>query len=615
MDAGSGGSGGLSATLEARPRAATDSLCQAVQAELPEYRILKSIKQGGQGAIYLAHQVGTERKVAIKVLPPTLEVSDGHPVVREAKALGRIDHPHVVTIHASGEVNGYAYLVMQFIDGEPMDEALPVLRAGVHELAAMFAKVCRAVAAAHERNIMHCDIKPGNVLVSDDGQPHVLDFGLARLASPASPSSSHTPGTLPWMSPEQLRYRNYVLDQRTDIYSMGVLFYWVLSGEMPYGVDRPSEVTPEMIWDTEPQALYFLPGVDDEDEPAPARRVARDLEMIIFKSLEKNPDDRYASAAAMADDLERYVRGEAVSVEGMGWRYRLVKKIKRYRVAIAITLLTVGLLGAGAVAWSSRVALQISRAATEMASLNDQAGVYRDEGDIGSAHDAYARSVSIASDVHGDDRAVRRFEFDALRGLAEMYYMEERPDDAERYRRDAYDLVQRMLSTHPDDETWVRAAALSHVLEGRAANSSKMWREAASAFRSATNLRRVLVRSNPDDLGLRRNLASSLQGVAIANQRLGEFDVAMEAYAEAEILLQANLDHDPAGDVHLIRLAMLDNYVATWHLAQSGCDHTAAALARLDQALMHLEGVKRRRRQTELLRSSIAQNRSIAAER
>ena len=363
MDAGSGGSGGLSATLEARPRAATDSLCQAVQAELPEYRILKSIKQGGQGAIYLAHQVGTERKVAIKVLPPTLEVSDGHPVVREAKALGRIDHPHVVTIHASGEVNGYAYLVMQFIDGEPMDEALPVLRAGVHELAAMFAKVCRAVAAAHERNIMHCDIKPGNVLVSEDGQPHVLDFGLARLASPASPSSSHTPGTLPWMSPEQLRYRNYVLDQRTDIYSMGVLFYWVLSGEMPYGVDRPSEVTPEMIWDTEPQALCFLPGVDDEDEPAPARRVARDLEMIIFKSLEKNPDDRYASAAAMADDLERYVRGEAVSVEGMGWRYRLVKKIKRYRVAIAITLLTVGLLGAGAVAWSKAEALKVAEAA------------------------------------------------------------------------------------------------------------------------------------------------------------------------------------------------------------------------------------------------------------
>ncbi|MFH1111335.1 MAG: serine/threonine-protein kinase [Planctomycetota bacterium] len=203
---------------------------------IPGYQVTGEARHGGQGVVYRAVQTSTGRDVAIKLLhhqgsDDPNEESRFH---REVRVLAQLQHPNIVTIHDSGIAGDRRYFVMDYIDGPSLGEHVASRKLSVRDTLILFAKVCEAVAAAHVRGVIHRDLKPANILVSKDGEPHVLDFGLARLSSDTVTQATlwrsmtvtgQFVGSLPWASPEQADGRNTGLDLRSDVYSLGVILY------------------------------------------------------------------------------------------------------------------------------------------------------------------------------------------------------------------------------------------------------------------------------------------------------------------------------------------------------------------------------------------------------
>ena len=212
-------------------------------ASLPGYEIIEELQRGGQGVVFRAVQTGTKRQVAIKVMREGSLAGrhDRARFEREVEILGQLNHPNIVTIHDTGSVAGSTYFVMDHIAGKPLDEHVADLRLGVTDTMRLFAKVCDAVNAAHLRGIIHRDLKPSNIRVAPDGEPRVLDFGLAKVSDTDVRTATMTAtgqfvGSLPWASPEQTDGESVDIDVRTDVYSLGVILYQLLTERFPYPV-------------------------------------------------------------------------------------------------------------------------------------------------------------------------------------------------------------------------------------------------------------------------------------------------------------------------------------------------------------------------------------------
>lgn len=295
------------------------------------YRILQKIAEGGMGTVYRAEQLSPRRIVALKMIKP------GHATaiqVRrfelEGQALGCLRHAGIAQIYESGTANTsfgqQPFLAMEFVDGVSLLEF--ARRRGLDARARLeiLQKVCFAVQHAHEQGIIHRDLKPSNILVAEDGQPKVLDFGIARFTGADASVTRHTGvgellGTLEYMSPEQLSGDGAVVDVRSDIYALGVILYELLSGRVPYQV-RGRQL---------PDAIRTI----RDGEPAPlsvGKRFARgDIETIVGKALEKDKTRRYASAAAFADDIERYLSDQPIAARPPSATYQLQKFARRHR--------------------------------------------------------------------------------------------------------------------------------------------------------------------------------------------------------------------------------------------------------------------------------------------
>jgi tetratricopeptide (TPR) repeat protein/tRNA A-37 threonylcarbamoyl transferase component Bud32 len=325
-----------------------------LQDELPEYEILESVEYGGQGVVYKATQRATNRIVAIKVLldGPLATERQRRRFAREVELCSRLNHPNIVTVYESGTVRGRNYCAMEFVEGLPIDDYVLLHAPSVRDTVRPFVNVCRAVSHAHQRGIIHRDLSPANILMDVNGDPHILDFGLAKDMWRDDAQHSNVSvagqvvGTIPYMSPEQVGGLDGQVDVRSDIYTLGVVLFRLLAGALPYELRSRTGLQVQIL------TADPLPMQRTARQINPAGRwrdLSRDLEMIVAKALAKDKEQRYQSAAALAEDLERYLAGEAVSARANHTLYVLRKTVRRHRVAFgaaAVVLLTLGVSAA-----------------------------------------------------------------------------------------------------------------------------------------------------------------------------------------------------------------------------------------------------------------------------
>lgn len=316
-------------------------------ADFPGYRIKRRISRGGQGVVYEAVQVATRRTVAIKFTRegPFAGEHDQARFQREIHILAALKHPHIVTIHDSGVAQGRHYFVMDYIEGKPLDEYVSGTGMSIDELLRLFSTICDAVNSAHLRGIIHRDLKCSNILVDGDGNPHVLDFGLAKMTDAddegiadarAVTRTGQFLGSLPWASPEQVEGDPDRVDLRSDVYALGVILYQMLTGGFPYAVVGGVREVMDNIISAEPiRASTVSPRIDDE------------VDTIVLQCLSKLPERRYQSAGELVRDIERYLGGRPIEARRDSTWYVIKKALRRHRVATAAAT-TFMLLVAGA---------------------------------------------------------------------------------------------------------------------------------------------------------------------------------------------------------------------------------------------------------------------------
>jgi len=307
---------------------------------LGAYRILDQIARGGMGTVYRAVRADDtyRQQVAIKVLKRGLDTDE---IVRrfhhERQILARLVHPHISRLLDAGTTDdGLPYFVMEHVEGEPIDRWCDRRRLPLRARLELFRKVCAAVHFAHQHLVVHRDLKPANILITEDGEPRLLDFGIAKLLGPGQEGLTMPelrPMTPEHASPEQIR--GEPITTATDVYALGVLLYQLLTGRRPHGDLRDAPLRAfHRICHEEPEApSRALPRAARRR----ARRLAGDLDSIVLKALERDPRRRYGSVEQLSEDLQRHLRGRTVLARPPSLPYRVGKFVRRHRVGVALT--------------------------------------------------------------------------------------------------------------------------------------------------------------------------------------------------------------------------------------------------------------------------------------
>jgi len=310
--------------------------------EFGDYELLEEIGRGGQGVVYRARQKSLNRIVALKVIGLGHWASEPH-LKRfrlEAEAVARLDHPGIVPIYEIGEREGSCYFSMKLIEGGQLEAVVREKSRSMRPAVELLAKVARIVHYAHERGVLHRDIKPANILLDERGEPHLTDFGLARLVEEESnvTRTMDVLGTPSYMAPEQAAGGTKALTATADVYGLGAVFYQLLTGQPPFAGGTTYE-TIRLVMETEPRRPSLW-----------NKKVDRDLETICLKCLEKDPAKRYPTASSLADDLERWLRHEPIRARRSGIVTHSRKWVWRHPIAVIST--AAALMVAGVICWS-----------------------------------------------------------------------------------------------------------------------------------------------------------------------------------------------------------------------------------------------------------------------
>lgn len=330
-----------------------DASTQSHHIPLPEsighYRIESLIGEGGMGSVYKAEQDSPRRTVALKVIKAGVTSSRLlHRFEIEAQILGKLDHPGIATIFEAGTFGegrgAQPFFAMEFVQGQELLEYADSKKLGTRDRLALLAKVAEAVQHAHQKGVIHRDLKPGNILVTDAGQIKVLDFGVARATDADIQTATMQTdigqliGTIPYMSPEQASGNPDDLDTRSDVYALGVIAYELLTGQMPY--------------DLKQKMIHEAVRVIQHDEPKTLSTINRtfrgDVEIIVGKALIKEKDRRYQSASDLANDIERYLSNEPIEARPPSTWYQLSKFSRRNKALVVgiAAVLVVSVAGA-----------------------------------------------------------------------------------------------------------------------------------------------------------------------------------------------------------------------------------------------------------------------------
>ncbi len=316
-----------------------------------DFELIEEIARGGMGVVFRAYQISLNRTVALKLIASERLASREarRRFEIEAEAAASLDHPNIVPIYGRGEHEGMPYLCMRLIEGASLAEALR--SRGFQPQPGLIAKIARAVHYAHRRGLLHRDLKPSNILLDQEGEPYVTDFGLAKHVEARGADLTRTTailGTPHYMSPEQCRGNGGTVSVASDVFSLGIILHEVLAGKVPFASDSTLEV---------------MRQIADAEPVRPLTNVHRDLDTICRKALEKDPGERYGSALALAEDLERYARGEPILARPVGTAEILLKWARRNRALTGVTLAALAsLIGATVIAlWLAHSAQQATR--------------------------------------------------------------------------------------------------------------------------------------------------------------------------------------------------------------------------------------------------------------
>jgi serine/threonine-protein kinase len=530
--------------------AATVPRAGAHPGELDDYEILEEIHRGGQGVVYRAVQRSTNRVVALKVLLAGAFATSRQRrrFEREIEIVASLAHPCIVTVFDSGTgSDGRLYFAMQHIEGQPLDrwlrDAGPEARPRTtSDLLQLFISICDGVGYAHQHGVIHRDLKPANILVDGEGRPHIVDFGLARPVQPEANAGGRAVtragdfmGTLGYAAPEQTLPDPDGVDVRTDVYTLGVILFEMLTGRLPHDASGDLVEVLRRIREVAPEPL----SAARRHAGAPAGvRIDVDLDTIVLKALAREPERRYQAAGALRDDVRRYLAREPIDARrDSGW-YVLRKTLQRYRwqVGAAATALVV------LVAFTIALLVMYNRATIE-ADKVAQINLFLED-TLGS----------VQPDVPGADVTVREMIDEAVHWIdialadrpevaasvritvANGYRNLGRFEDAERHARLA---IETLTDLHgPRDLSVAKATntlALTRRAQGRLDDARRL-------FESVLELRRDKLGSGHLDVSL------SLANLGLVERDLERYDEA-EQHFEESLEIRRGLFGDRHSDV------------------------------------------------------------------
>lgn len=528
------------ALRQAEPRSDFPGIVDDLPREgtFPGYEILREIHRGGQGVVYLALQKATKRKVALKVLHtgPFAGSSGRARFEREVAILGQLNHPNIVRIHDSGvTTDGSFFYVMDYIPGRTLDELIRAKdKKAIDDAIRLFIKICDAVNAAHLKGVIHRDLKPANVRLDAGGDPIVVDFGLAKLAipetGPDAPESHRLMtmtgqfiGSLPWASPEQAEGLPSNIDVRTDVYSLGVILYQLLTGKFPYEVVGNMRDVLDNILKAEPARPSTI-----------RRQINGEVETIVLKCLAKERERRYQSAGELARDLRHYLAGEPIEAKRASGLYVLSKMVRRHRGPVAAGVAALVALVAFSIAMTvlyrqavvaregEHTALEAQKAAT-LAESEQRA---RAERNFIAGHEL---AMAMITDIEGQIKD--------LRGAT-------RAREALLTRAQAY--LESLRTEAGDDPSLLLDLARAHERVGSLQGELYMRRlgdtaGAESHFARAREIREALMARLPNDPRVRIAMARSVYRAGGGLVLRRDFAGARAEYAKAVALYDEGL--------------------------------------------------------------------------
>jgi tetratricopeptide (TPR) repeat protein/predicted Ser/Thr protein kinase len=530
------------------------------------FRVLDVLGEGGMGVVYLAEQEQPQRRVALKVLRP----GSASPTMlrrfeHEAYILGRLQHPGIAQIYEAGVAEAglgpQPFFAMELIEGRPLTAYAAEQELGVRERLELFTKVCDAVNHAHQKGVIHRDLKPGNILVDDTGQPKILDFGVARVTdvdirtTTLDTAIGELIGTVPYMSPEQAAGDVDELDIRSDVYALGVICYELLSGQLPYDVGR--------------QMVHEAVRAIRERDPKPLSAVSRvfrgDLETIVNKALEKDRQRRYQSASDLAADVQRYLSDQAIVARSPSALYQLRKFAKRNR-ALMVSACAIGMaliLGLGGTTWQAIVATgQRDRAVAAEQRAERRFGQVR------------VLANAFIFDIHDEIRdlpgstAAR----EKVAGTA-LEYLDSLIEDAADDRRLREEVAEAYLKV---------GDALGNPWGANLGDTAG----ALASYEKSAAIRKELADADPASHSARLDLAESYRKVGDVRANAGKTAEAMALYEQA-LALAANVpDTDSDAQRARIELAQTHRVMGTLEAKMS---RTAEAEASLRRAVVLCE--------------------------